>query len=79
MRQLGKHPQVVGLIDAYEHAVVDGGRNVGTEVFLLLELCSGGSLADLMKKRPGLPVPQKQLWSTFLYPAPLHHTPSVNR
>ena len=68
----------------YEHAVVDGGRSVGTEVqpstclcdscvtrlghmcdwcgshvvnlsgtqvYLLMELCSGGSLADIIKLR----------------------------
>jgi hypothetical protein len=75
MRQLGKHPHAVQLVDVYEHAVVDGGRSVGTEVYLLMELCSGGSLADLMKKRPGRAVPEQQMWSTFLCPAPRHRQP----
>ncbi len=66
MRQLGKQQHVVQLVDAYEHAVVDGGRSVGTEVYLLMELCSGGSLADAIAQRQGRPMPDKQLWSTFL-------------
>ena len=67
MMQLGKHQHVVQLVDAYEHAVVmEGGRSVGTEVYLLMELCSGGSLADTIAQRQGRPMPDKQLWSTFL-------------
>ncbi len=67
MRQLSKHPHAVQLIDAYEHSVEDGGRSVGTEVYLLMELCTGGSLADIMKRRHGQPLPDKQMWSMFLY------------
>jgi serine/threonine protein kinase len=66
MKQLGKQQHVVQLVDAYEHAVVDGGKSVGTEVYLLMELCSGGSLADTIAQRQGRPMPDKQLWSTFL-------------
>jgi serine/threonine protein kinase len=66
MRLLGKHPHVVQLVDSYEHDVADGGRSLGTEVYLLMELCSGGCLADLIKQRAGKPLPEKQMWSTFL-------------
>jgi serine/threonine protein kinase len=74
MRQLGKHAHIVQLVDVYEHAVLDGCRNVGTEVYLLMELCSGGSLADAMKQRQGRALPEKQMWSMFLYPSPPTHT-----
>ena len=56
MKQLGKQQHVVQLVDAYEHAVVDGGKSVGTEVYLLMELCSGGSLADTIAQRQGRPM-----------------------
>ena len=70
MRQLRGQQHTVQLVDAYEHVLEEGGRVTCTEVYLLMELCSGGSLADIMKQRSGRSLPEKQMWSMFLYASP---------
>jgi len=64
MRLLKGHPNIINFIAASKRENTQSSHRA-TEYFILMDLCTGGSLIDLIRRRNGRPLKEAQICDLF--------------